>query len=397
MARYVLLIGIFMLAATSAAYATGRDALLAERARLVAAVDSPSFEYVRPLSTGMRGDDVEAARSVLAARGYPPASGSSSAIVSDSGDPKYFDTAMAGAVEMFQRGNGLNVDGKLVPATGELLSLDNRMLIAHIDQALSLPEPPSSGLAVVVNIAAAELRLLKDGQRLFETRVVVGRPSRMTPTFTAAIDAVTFNPSWHVPDYILRQDILPEMAKDPAYAERRQIDVYIRENGTLIKVDPRTINWKHRPTGYRFVQRPHSGNALGQVKFEMENPFGVYLHDTPDRHLFKRDRRTFSSGCIRIDAALDMAHLLLGDNVWRTGRITERLNGGRTFRINLPEPVPGQVEYRLADLTADGMVRYLPDVYGILAAVPSAIVSDATPAGSVASQFCAIPAKNMTG
>ena len=169
--------------------------------------------------------------------------------------------------------------------------------------------------------------------------MIVGRPSRQTPTFEAVIDAITFNPSWHVPVDILRKDILPEMAKDFGYAQRRKIDVYARENEFSIRIDPRAVNWKRRPTSYRFVQRPHDSNALGRVKFEMENPYGIYLHDTPDRYLFQRDRRTFSSGCVRIDAALDMARLLLGDDVWQVGRITERLNGGRTFRVSLPEAV----------------------------------------------------------
>ena len=387
----VLLIGLFVLAPAGFAFAsTGRDALLTERARLVEAGDGPSFEYDRSLRFEMHGDDVAAARLVLAARGYLPASGN--------GDPRYFDAELAGTVERFQRDNGLTADGILGPVTGELLSLGNRMLIARIDQTLSLPDRPSSGLVVVVNIAAAELRVLKDGQTLFETRVIVGRPSRQTPTFEAVIDAVTFNPSWHVPADILRKDILPEMAKDAGYAQRRKIHVYARENGSWIRIDPHSVDWKRRPigqsAGYRFVQRPHEGNALGRVKFEMENPYGIYLHDTPDRHLFQRDRRTFSSGCVRIDAALDMARLLLGDDVWQVGRITERLNVGRTFRVSLPEPVSVQVEYRLADVTANGKVRFLPDIYGVLPVSPPAIVSvvDAAPISAPAtSQHCHNP------
>ena len=383
----VLLIGLFVLAPGGFAFAsTGRDALLVERAQLVEAGDGPSFEYDRSLRFGMQGDDVTAARLVLAARGYLPTSGNN--------DPRYFDAELADTVERFQRDNGLTADGILGPATGELLSLGNQMLIARIDQALSLPDPPSIGLVAVVNVAAAELRLLKDGQILFETRVIVGRPSRQTPTFEAVIDAITFNPSWHVPVDILRKDILPEMAKDSGYAQRRKIDVYARENESWIRIDPRAVNWKRRPTSYRFVQRPHDSNALGRVKFEMENSYGIYLHDTPDRYLFQRDRRTFSSGCVRIDAALDMARLLLGDDVWQVGRITERLNGGRTFRVSLPEAVSVHVEYRLADVIANGKVRFLPDIYGVLPVNPPAIVSftDAAPISDPAtSQHCHNP------
>jgi murein L,D-transpeptidase YcbB/YkuD len=387
-----LLIGLFIPAfacSVAAADATNRDALLTERARLVGLVeagDVPTFEYVRPLSIGSRGHDVEAARTVLAVRGYP-----SSPV---NGERTFFDTGMAGAVEGFQRDNRLNADGILGPATAGLLSLDTRTLIEHIDQALPLPDTSPAGWAIVINVAAAELKILHEGRTILESRVIVGRPSRKTPTFTAEIEAVTFNPSWHVPPHIVRQDILPEMAKDREYAERRQIDVYARENGTWIRTDPDAIDWRNRPAGYRFVQRPHAGNALGRVKFEMANRFGVYLHDTPDRHLFARDRRTYSSGCIRIDQALDAARLLLGDAAWSSNRIAEWLSSGRTFRVNLPEPVSVRIEYRLADVTPDGVVRALPDVYKVLPGrSPSSsgenVIVSSVPTNTSAYSYCA--------
>lgn len=359
-----LLIGLFIPAfacSPVAAGATDRDALLTERARLVGLVDAgdvPAFEYVRTLNIGSRGHDVEAARMVLAVRGY-----TSSPV---NGERTFFDAGMAGVVERFQRDNRLNADGILGPVTAELLSFDTRTLIEHIDQALPLPGTSSDGWAILINVAAAELKILNEGRTVLESRVIVGRPSRKTPTFTAEIESVTFNPSWHVPPHIVRQDILPQMAKDRDYAERQQIDVYAKENGSWIKTDADVIDWRNRPDGYRFVQRPHAGNALGQVKFEMANHFGVYLHDTPDRHLFAHDRRTYSSGCIRIDQALDAARLLLGDAAWSANRISERLSSGRTFRVGLPEPISVRIEYRLADVTPDGVVRFLPDVYKIL-------------------------------
>ena len=76
------------------------------------------------------------------------------------------------------------------------------------------------------------------------------------------------------------------------------------------------------------------------------------------------------------------------------GRITERLNGGRTFRVSLPEAVSVHVEYRLADVIANGKVRFLPDIYGVLPVNPPAIVSftDAAPISDPAtSQHCHNP------
>ena len=63
----------------------------------------------------------------------------------------------------------------------------------------------------------------------------------------------------------------------------------------------------------RIRQLPGPKNALGLVKFMFPNDFNIYLHDTPNGELFKKDVRAFSHGCIRvekpgeIESALDQA------------------------------------------------------------------------------------------
>jgi L,D-transpeptidase YcbB len=335
-----------------------RQILISERHRLAESMPSaPALGVDRVLREGTEGSDVIRLRAVLDYRGYPASTAS---------EPGFFDKDLTDAVFRFQRSQGLRPDGIVGTATAERLALRPADLVARIDQSLALPRLPIHGPTIVVNIPAAEMRLLgSDGTRM-SSRVIVGRPSRKTPLFSAEITAVTFNPAWHVPPGILRKDILPRLRQDPGHAERQGFDIYRIEGGSRVKLERRKLDGL-AGSNYAVVQRPGPENALGRVKFEMPNPFDVYLHDTPDRHLFARDRRLLSSGCVRVEAALTLARLLIEPARWQEERIDARLAAGRTFRIALATPVPVRLEYRLAEVDDTGAVRYHPDVYGTLA------------------------------
>jgi murein L,D-transpeptidase YcbB/YkuD len=222
-----------------------------------------------------------------------------------------------------------------------------------------LYEPESEFL--VVNIAGFRAYLVRRGEIIWSSRVVVGRPYRRTPVFSATMRYLVFNPTWTLPPTILREDVLPEVRRDVGYLARQNIDVLDAAN---MLVDPATVDWSSRAgLAYRFVQRPGTANALGRVKFMFPNEYTVYMHDTPSRDLFERDSRAFSSGCIRVEQPLELAALVLGGR-WDRERLDALIAAGRTETVFLDDPLPVMLLYWTAEVDAEGRVSFFPDLYG---------------------------------
>jgi L,D-transpeptidase YcbB len=190
-----------------------------------------------------------------------------------------------------------------------------------------------------VNAASARLVLYRADTPVFTTRVIVGEADNQTPEFITTIDSVLFNPPWNIPPSIAAKEILPKLEMDPDYlAEHHMI-------------------WRSSG-GLQQIAGPYS--ALGRLKFEMNDRFDVYLHDTPERYLFARDNRRRSHGCVRVQNPRDLAALLLGVPVTE---INEGVAQGVTHRRTLPTPMPVFVVYQTAVAGADGTIDFFPDVY----------------------------------
>jgi len=193
-----------------------------------------------------------------------------------------------------------------------------------------------------LDTGAAEATLYVAGRPALQMRAIVGDPSHKTPMFASRVDAVVFNPPWNVPDSIARKEILPKAARDPGYLSR---------NGFV-------------RTTQGLQQRPGPGNALGQVKFDLRSPFGVYLHDTPGRASFARRARTLSHGCMRLEQPRELAERLLAVQGWARARIDQAIAAGSTQRVSLRNPMPLFVVYRTASVDQDGWATFRRDRYG---------------------------------
>ena len=119
-------------------------------------------------------------------------------------------------------------------------------------------------------------------------RVITGEPETPTPVFDQPMTSVVFSPYWNVPTNIALDETMPAVGRDRGYLRRMNLEVL---RGDQV-VDPARINWKRGAMNVAFRQRPGPGNSLGLVKFNIANPFNVYLHDTPNDALFLRARRT---------------------------------------------------------------------------------------------------------
>jgi murein L,D-transpeptidase YcbB/YkuD len=194
---------------------------------------------------------------------------------------------------------------------------------------------------VWVNAADAKLVMYRADQPVFSTRVIVGQDGKpnQTPEFEVAIDGILFNPPWNVPESITTQEILPKISRDPDYLKRH--NMVLQPNGGL-------------------QQQPGHGTALGYIKFDMENRFDVYLHDTPSKNLFNRDNRRISHGCIRVQQPRELAALLMQQPI---ETINQAIATGSTTRRDLPTHMPAFVVYQTAFVASDGTLQFRPDVY----------------------------------
>ena len=280
-----------------------------------------------------------------------------------------YDPALEAAVKRFQQRHGLTPDGAIGPGTLQALNVP---VSARIDQIRVNLERSRwvlhelHGNFVLVDVAGFYVSYFRDDEPVWTSKVIVGRPYRETPIFKSTITYVVFNPTWTIPAGILVKDKLPVIKRDPGYLKRNNIRV-IDSSGR--EVDPRSVNWSRYGAGrlppFQLRQDPGDDNALGLVKIMFPNQYSVYLHDTPSKSLFDKDERTFSSGCIRVQKAFELAELVLADSSrWNQATMAEAVAGKATKTVNLAKPVPVLLLYWTAQPTPDRQVLFRNDIYG---------------------------------
>lgn len=275
------------------------------------------------------------------------------------------DDRVEEALRHYQRRHGLAQTGKLDQPTRVSLSVPVEQRIDQIVLALErwrwLPRDLGERY-LVVNIASYQLELIDGAGVAMQMPVVVGKTYRRTPVFGSRITHLVLSPYWNVPSTLAREDLLPAIKANPDYLRSRRFRVF----RAGAEVDSESIDWgsvSAKTLSYRFRQEPGPWNAMGPVKFVLPNEFGVYLHGTPDRDLFTRSVRTFSSGCIRLERPLDLAEYLLRDTPWDRARIEAAARKRSPQVVILKEPVPVYVVYWTA-FVEDGVLNLWPDVYG---------------------------------
>ncbi len=279
-----------------------------------------------------------------------------------------YEGPLVEAVRRFQGRHGLEPDGRLGRRTLDQL---NRPLGERVEQLkLTLerwrwvPRRFSSP-PVVVNIPEFRLHAGEPDRR-WSLKVVVGKAYRFrTPVFTAEMRHVVFRPFWEVPLSIQREELVPQIAKDAASLAKGGYRIVDRARGGPPIPYSGDLLPLLRSGALRLRQAPGPRNALGAVKFVFPNRYDVYLHGTPSQELFRRPRRDFSHGCIRVEDPVRLAAWVLRDLPgWTEERVAEATKGDASLRVDLPRPIPVLVLYGTALVGEDGEVRFFEDIYG---------------------------------
>lgn len=268
-----------------------------------------------------------------------------------------FDRSTAIALLDFQKRAGLPANGVLGERTLAALGMPassnaERDIVAQMERWRWLPSDLGA-THVMVNVPEFQLRVLRDGAAIHQTRVIVGKAETPTPIFSHRMDHVIVNPSWYVPPSILKKEFLPGLAADPDYAAKRGYVVTRRGNAISVR------------------QPPGERNALGWIKFMFPNEHAVYLHDTPNRRLFANERRAFSHGCVRVNEPFMLADQVLGPE-WTTARLKKMIGSGERM-IKLQTPLPIHLVYNTHVVQDDGSLRTYEDLYGFHRLVKQAL------------------------
>lgn len=214
---------------------------------------------------------------------------------------------------------------------------------------------------VLVIVPMMEMMLNEGSKTTVQMKAVMGRTDRETPSLNADMVNIVFNPSWGVPPGIMKKDVIPGLLnKGTGYLDKKGLKVYDRQGN---EVDPSKItadNYK----GYVFRQPPSERNALGQIKFNMPNPWDIYLHDTPSKDDFNKDERYKSSGCVRLERAYDLAtHILKKMNSNNDSLDLDQLIAkGETKFVKLQKPIPVHIVY-LTAYEINGQLQFFKDAY----------------------------------
>ncbi|PWC79162.1 L,D-transpeptidase family protein [Azospirillum sp. TSH64] len=276
------------------------------------------------------------------------------------------------AVKAFQLAQRMKPDGLIGAGTRAALDRTPAEAAALMRQsavAMRSFRDTAPDNILVVNLTNQTTTLVRGGEEELTMRAIVGRPSRETPLLTDRITHVIVNPTWTVPPTVLKEDKLPNLRAKGTPGIQNAI-VYLDGQ----EVAPETVDWHDvTPGRVRIVQQPGDHNALGRFRFNLTNPYDIYLHGTNEPRLFARELRSISSGCVRLEDPRKLAELLLQGTSVTPERIDRLLSRQQPQWVKLATPMPVQFVYWIATVEADGAVRLHPDIYDRLDDAPAAV------------------------
>jgi len=236
-----------------------------------------------------------------------------------------------------------------------------------------LMKPADWDTYVLINTPEYKFRMFEDRNKSMEFAVVVGKTRWQTPIFSSELKYIVLNPAWNVPDNIARAEIIPKLVRNPNYLKKRNMVVRRDYNIDSKSIDPSTVDWKlyltkkykRKALPYKIIERSSSRNALGTVKFMFPNKFAVYMHDTQAKRLFKRSKRAYSHGCIRLaEPKKLLKHISTNYSSVPFESVTARAKSKKTNYINLRKRIDVRIAYFTAYVNESGRLSFFKDIYG---------------------------------
>lgn len=297
-------------------------------------------------------------------------------------NPNLYDETVIEAVKQYQAEHNTAADGVVGPGTRRLLNQPHlrnlgspsqiKAILLNMERWRWLPHDQGS-FYVAVNIPEFMLRVVKDGEVFHTTRVVVGKPDKQTPVFVGEMQTVVFGPYWNVPNSIKTGEIRPYVRPNSGgwfgdsgwnTSVFQRHDLRIKYGGK--EVDPASLDWSRVDIrSLHLYQPPGPSNVLGRVKFVFPNKHDVYMHDTPQKHLFANQVRAESHGCMRVQNPDQFAAVILKhDQNWSEAHTMSAFANGYDQHVGLHQKVPVYITYFTLRVNEDGSITTFRDLYG---------------------------------
>ena len=258
-----------------------------------------------------------------------------------------FDDELLAAVNKYQIRNGKNITKTITPQLIKLMNVpvseDFKKIGVNMERWRWIPtEIANAKDFMFVNIPSYRMWFNRDGKRVFESSVVVGKIMSKTVIFSGNMSYVVFIPYWNVPVSILNSEVLPGIKKDKNYLAKHNME------------------WVEG----QVRQKPGKNNSLGRVKFLFPNSNNIYLHDSPSKSLFGKENRAFSHGCVRVNKPRDLAiEILKNDPEWTPEKIDAAMSDKTEKWVSLKNKIPVHIGYFTAWVNETGEVYFYEDIY----------------------------------
>jgi L,D-transpeptidase YcbB len=289
---------------------------------------------------------------------------------------KVLDSAeLSAAIKKYQVQKGLKVDGKY--GKGLVASLNTndaekfKRIAITLDRYKQLPGKMPEKY-IWVNLPAFYLEVVNADTVVFESKVICGKPETRTPLLTSEISDIITYPTWTVPTSIIVKQYLPKLKNNPNYISRLGLKLM---NGRGEAINPGSVNWAKYSKGipYRIVQGSGDNNSLGVIKFNFDNPYAVYLHDTNQRYLFKNASRALSHGCVRVQEWEKLAYYIAGNDSllsknrdslkYTADSIKNWISHKERHMIDVKNHIPLFIRYFSCE-GKNGTIKFYEDIYG---------------------------------
>ena len=363
-----------------------RQALIAARGKPVVASEEKQSDVKIPAGPKVKPGEKHAQVALIRQR---------LAVTAETGKDTVYDDLLVKAVMAYQGEHGIEPNGIITNDTRTALNGTARRTPAENTQRLLVNMerwrwmPDNLGAFHVWDSIPEQMtRVVNDGKVVFTEKIVVGKVTTPTPLFTANMQFVVFHPEWGVPDGIKTNELAPLLRRANPNGDNWFFGGGGRTPASVLKavgglrpsinghpVDPDKVNWSSIDIRQvQFVQPAGGPNVLGVVKFRFPNKHDVYMHDTPERHLFNGSVRAFSHGCMRVQNPVRLAEVLLEhDKGWASDKVQGYLRQGGTSDIKLSKEIPVHVTYFTANVDDAGKLHTYADLYGLDNRVASAL------------------------